>query len=108
MRHLLYPIERANVVQGIDAWRETSVEAEDLVFNKSGEREEVEEIGEVFPDVCIAVFPEAFVVETVDLGDLTGLVVTAEDGDALWVADFEGDEKGDGLNGEVSAVDIIT
>jgi len=63
-----------------------------LIFDEGSEREEVEEVGEVFPDVGIAVLAQALVVETVDLGNLAGLVVTAEDGDALWVTDFEGDE----------------
>jgi len=38
---------------------------------------------------------------------LTGFVVAAQDGDAVWVADFEGDEEGDGFDGEVAAVDVV-
>jgi hypothetical protein len=67
------------------------VEAEDLVVNECGEGEVVEEIGEVFPDVGIAIFSETLVVEAVDLGDLAGFVVTTEDCDALRVSDFESD-----------------
>ena len=84
------------------------MEAEDLVVDERGEREVVEQIGEVFPDVCIAVFSEALIVETIDLRDLAGLVVSSEDGDALGVADFESDEKGYGLDGVVTSVDIVT
>ncbi len=34
-------------------------------------------------------------------------MVAAEDGDALRIADFEGDEEGYGLNGVVAAVYVI-
>ena len=84
------------------------MQAKDLVLDEGGEGQVVEEIGEVFPDVCVAVFTEAFVIEAVDLGDLAGLVVATEDGYSLGVANFEGDEQGDGLDGEVTTVDVVT
>ena len=45
--------------------------------------------GEILPDVCVAILSEALVVESVDLRDLTGFVVTAEDCDSLFVPDLE-------------------
>lgn len=105
--NLLNTIESSDVVQGIDGWGEAAVEAENLVVDEGGEREIVEEVGEVLPDVGVAVLAEALVVEAVDLGDLAGLVVSTEDGDALWIADLEGNEKSDGLDGVVATVDIV-
>ena len=78
-----------------------------MVLDQGGKREVIEEVGEILPDAGIAVLSEALVVEAVDLGDLAGFVVAAEDGDALRVADLEGDEEGYGFDGEVAAVDII-
>ena len=46
------------------------MKAEDLVLDEGGEGQEVEEVGEVFPDVGIAILSQAFVVETVHLSDL--------------------------------------
>ncbi len=71
MRHLLYPIQRTDVVQGINAGRKTAVEAEDLVVDEGGKGEVVEEVGKVLPDIRVAIFPETLVVETVYLGNLT-------------------------------------
>ena len=31
--HFLYPVETADVVKGVDGWRETAVETEDLVVD---------------------------------------------------------------------------
>jgi hypothetical protein len=107
VRHLLYAIERSNVIQRVDAGGETSVEAEDLVVDEGGERQIVEEVGEVFPHVRISIFPEALVVEAVDLRDLAGLVVATEDGDALGVSDFERDEQGDGLDRVVASINVV-
>jgi hypothetical protein len=83
------------------------MQAEDLVLDKSGEREEIEEIGEVLPDVCVSILAETLVVKAVDLSDLTGFVVATKDGYALGVADFEGNEQGDGLDGEIATVNVI-
>lgn len=84
------------------------MKTEDLIVNECGEGEVIEEVSEVFPHVCIAVFPEAFVVEAVDLGDLTGFVVTSEDGDSLWVSNLERNQKSDCLNRVVSSIDIVS
>jgi hypothetical protein len=87
MRNFLYAIKSSNVVKCIDTWRETPVEAEDLVVDKGGEREVVEEICEVFPNIGIAIFSKAFVIETIDLGNLAGLVVATNEGDAIRVSE---------------------
>jgi len=68
--NLLYAVECSDIVEGINAWGETSVEAEDLVVNQGGERKVVEKICEVFPDVCVSVLSEALIIETIDLSDL--------------------------------------
>ncbi len=73
------------------------MEAEDLVVDEGGERQVVKEVGEVLPNIGVAIFPKAFVIKAIHLRDLTGFVITAEDGDALGVSDFESNEEGDSL-----------
>ena len=45
--------------------------------------------GEILPDVCVAVLSQALIVESVDLRDLTRLMVAAQDCDSLFVPDLK-------------------
>lgn len=89
VRHLLNAIKRTNIVQSVDARRQPAVQAEDLIIDQGSKRQVVKQICEVFPDIGVAIFPEALVIEAVHLGDLAGFVVPAEDGDTLGVSDLE-------------------
>jgi hypothetical protein len=62
----------------------------------------------VLPDVGVAVLSKAFVVEAVYLGNLAGLMVASKDGDALRIADFEGDKKSDSLDRVISTIHIVS
>jgi hypothetical protein len=84
------------------------VEAEDLIVNERGEGEVVEEIGEVFPNVGIAVFSETLVVEAIYLSDLTGFMITTENCDALGVSDFESNQESNSFDRVVSSINVIT
>jgi hypothetical protein len=124
VRDLLHTVDGPDVVQGIDRGGQTAVQTEDLVnlgqnpsltrhvrtdlvLDKGGEGEAVEEVGKEAPDVRIPVLTQALVVETIHLRDLPGLVVPTEDGDAVGVAQLERHEEGDGLDGVVAAVDVV-
>ena len=83
------------------------MQAEDLVVDEGCKRQVVEKVGKVFPNVRVAVLPEALVVKAIHLGDLTRLVVATEDSDALRVADLQGDEQSDRLNRVISSIDVV-
>jgi hypothetical protein len=50
----------------------------------------------------------AFAAGNLHLGDLSRLVVTSQNSDSILVADFEGDEESDGLDGVVTSVNVIS
>lgn len=84
------------------------METEDLVLNECGKGEIVKEVGEVFPNVGVAVFAQALVVKSIHLRDLTGLVIASENSDTLRVANFKGNQKRNSFHGVVTAVDVVT
>lgn len=108
VRNFLNSVEGSDVIQRIDTRRETTVQAENLIFDKCGERKVIEEVGEVLPNTSIAILAKTFVVKAVYLSDLAGFVVTTQNSNALRVANFESDKKRDRLNGEVATVYVIT
>ena len=52
----------------------------------------------MLPDGRIAVFPQAFIVEPIDLGNLAGLVVATENCDAMGVSNLECDKECHGFD----------
>lgn len=107
MRHLLDPVQGSDVVEGINARRQATVQAKDLVVDQSCERKVVEEVGKVLPHVGVSVLAQALVIEPVHLSDLARLMVAAQDGDAQRVSDLQGHKQGDSLDRVVSSIDII-
>ena len=87
--------------------RSMEVISTDLVLDEGGEREIVEEISKVSPHIRVAIFPQAFVIEAVHLGNLSRFMVAAEDRNPVAVAKLEGDKEGDCLYGVISSVDVI-
>lgn len=64
--------------------------------------------GTLLPDIRISVFTQTLIVETVNLRDLSRLVVASQDGDSLWVSNLQGYEQGDRLHRIISTIDIVT
>jgi len=83
------------------------VEAEDLVVNQRRQREVIEQIGKILPNVGVAILAQALVIKAVYLCDLARLMVAAQNRDAVRVADLESNEQGDRLDGVISSVDIV-
>jgi hypothetical protein len=83
------------------------VDAEDLAVDDSAEGEVVKDVAAVAPDVCAPVLALALVVEAVDLGDLPRLVVAADEGDAIRVADLEQEQEEKRLDRVEAPVDKV-
>ena len=84
------------------------MDAENFVVNDGSEGKVVEDFGAVAPDVDRAVFAEALVVESVDLSDLTRLVIASDQSDTLRVTNFQGEQKKERLDRIVATIDEIT
>jgi len=107
MRHLLQPVQGPDMVQSVNAGGEAAVQTEDLAVHQRREGQVVKQVREVFPNVCVSVFSQALVIETIDLSDLTALMVAAKNGDATTEPHLECDEEGDGLYAVVAPVHVV-
>lgn len=58
-------------------------------IHDSSQTQVIKHVTTIPPDVDASVFSLTFIVETVDLSDLTGFVVAADEGYSIGVADFE-------------------
>lgn len=108
MRYLLFAVDLSDLVDGLNVWAEAAMHAEDVVIHDSGKSKEVEDLAAVAPDIERAVLAEAFIVKSINLGDLPRLMVAANEDDLIRVADFERQEKEEGFNAVVSTIDKVT
>jgi hypothetical protein len=65
VRNLLNTVELANLVKGVDGWRETSVKTKDLSLNNSSQGKVVEKLSESFPHIRISVLSQTLIIEAV-------------------------------------------
>ena len=79
-----------------------------LIVDQSSQGKVVKQVGKELPDVGIPVFPQALVVKSIDLSNLSTFVVPSENGNSITITEFQSDEKGDGLDGVVSSVDVVS
>ena len=59
------------------------MQAEDLPVDQRRQGQVVKQVREELPHVRVAILSQALVVEAVDLGDLSGLVVAAQNRDSF-------------------------
>mmetsp|Transcript_42357 Transcript_42357/g.85198 ORF Transcript_42357/g.85198 Transcript_42357/m.85198 type:complete len:244 (-) Transcript_42357:93-824(-) len=107
VRDLDEAVKLLHVLDPVEGGGEAAVGAEDGIVDDGGEWEEVEEVREVLPHVGRPVHAQALVVEPVHLCDLTALVVSAGEGDAVRVPNLECNEKEDAIQRVVSSVHVV-
>lgn len=74
------------------------MKAEERIFNDSGQRKIIEKLSECFPNITVAIFSTTFIIESVDLSDLSGLMISSENNDSIFISYLKGYQKGYSLN----------
>lgn len=86
-------VDNLDLVDGMYAWREPAMDAENLVVDHHRQCQEVEHICKVMPNVGGAIFAATFGVEAVGLCNATRLMVTADEVETLRITELEAYEK---------------
>eukprot|EP00567_Pseudictyota_dubia_P007413 CAMPEP_0197436974 /NCGR_PEP_ID=MMETSP1175-20131217/4295_1 /TAXON_ID=1003142 /ORGANISM="Triceratium dubium, Strain CCMP147" /LENGTH=357 /DNA_ID=CAMNT_0042966381 /DNA_START=566 /DNA_END=1640 /DNA_ORIENTATION=- len=105
--NLLLPIDDSDLVQGVDAGAQPAVDREDLILDDGAETEVVEYLCAIPPHIDAPVLAQALVVEAVDLRDLTALVISTDERDAIRVTHLESEKQKEGFHGVVAPVDEV-
>ena len=86
----LHPaFKQTDLVESLDVWREAGMDAEDLALNDGSDAEVVEDVSAILPGISIAVFSDSLVVEAVGGRNLSRFVVTAKQGNPVWVLELQ-------------------
>lgn len=86
---------------------QTAVHSEDLLIDNGGNRQAVEAIGECLPELDV-VPPLAFIVEAIDSVNRGALVVSTENEEVFGILDLVREEKADGFEGLLAAVNVVS
>lgn len=108
VRNLHSSFNQADLIKRLDIGRETTVDTEDFTFDNGTNTEVVENFGAVFPWVRVTILSDSLIIETVNGSDLSGLVVTSEQGDGAGVLQLEAHEKLESFNGVVASINEVT
>jgi len=84
------------------------VKAEYFILDNSCQREKVEELSKELPHIRVSVLPLALVIKSIDLRDLSGLMISSENGDSVSIPDLQCNQQGDSFYGIVSPIDIVS
>ena len=69
------------------------MDAEYFVVDNGSEGKVIEDLCAVAPDIDTSILSEAFIVETINLRDLTRFMVSTDQSDALWISDLKGEQE---------------
>ena len=84
------------------------MDAENFALYNGSNSKVIENLGAVFPWVGISVLSDCFIIETIDSGDLSSLVISSKKSDVGWIFEFQTKEKLESLNRVETSVDEIS
>lgn len=107
MRHFLCTCNDADLIQRSDVWTQTTVDAKHPTINDGGKIQVIEDLTATLPNVGVAILALTFVVEAVNLGDLSTFVVSSEQRDTGRMSRLQCHQQGEGLQAKVSTIHEI-
>ena len=88
MGDLNFSIDGSNLVDGLDFGTETSMHTENFVINNGSQRKIVKDFCAVFPRIRVSILPVNFIIESIDGGNLSRLVVSSQESNSVRMLHF--------------------
>lgn len=88
MWYLAEPVDDLDLVNRMNGRRQAAVDTEDLVIYNNAQSKKIEHVGEVVPDIGVAVFSSALGVETVRLRHTSRFMVSSDQMDSFGVSEL--------------------
>lgn len=85
VRNFHSSIDESYLVNSLDLWGETSMDAEYLALYNSSDPKVIENFSAVLPWVCISILSDSLIIETIYCCDLASLMISSKQGDVRWV-----------------------
>jgi hypothetical protein len=86
VRDLLGASNNTNLIDGSNLRAQSTMNTENLTVNNSSQDEKIKNLAAGFPNRCISILLLALLVETVNLGDLTGFMIASDEGNLVGVS----------------------
>ena len=67
MGNFLDTVKLADLVEGVDRWRETSMQTENLSLDDCSQWQVIEQFSESLPNISISILAQALIVETIPI-----------------------------------------
>lgn len=88
VRNFLESLKCSNVIKSLNTGRKPTMQTEELILNHSSEREVIEELSENLPNIGVSILPATFIIESINLSDLPGLMISSQNSYSVFVSHF--------------------
>ena len=89
MRDLAKAIDDFDLIDRMNRGRKATVYAKYLIVDDNAQSKEIEHVGEVVPNVGVAILARALGIEAVRLSDTTGFMVASNQMNTIGVSQFQ-------------------
>jgi hypothetical protein len=96
------------LVYGLQHWAQATVDAKDTAVDDGAKSEIIKDFATPTPHVAAAVLALTLVVKSIHLGDLSRLVVSTDERDAIWISHFERQEEEEGFDAVKAAIHEVS
>ena len=84
------------------------MEAKDLVLHNCSERQIVEQVGQVLPNVRIPVLAQTLVVKAVHLSNLPTLMIASQNSYSIWISYLKSNKQRNCFYRIVTSIYVVT